>query len=223
MSALVALYALPLPWRQLHSAKPPSTLLPQRHSDKAKRGKRKRKADDESSSAKATADSQPASLPPLTRLVPSLLPFLHGQAPENWREFVISEYNYSVMPAAGQLGVSDADARLFMVFDGRFKLIHFQGGFRPMLFDLESDPDEFLDLGEDPAQAGTIARLYDHLAAWGRRQSQRVTRSAADLAATRGKSRRRGIILGAYDQNDVERDLIARYIGPAGADYTGEG
>ncbi len=151
----------------------------------------------------------------------SLLPLIRGEMPGAWRDCVISEYNYSVTPAARALGVSDQDARLFMVFDGRWKLIHFEGGFRPMLFDLEADPQEFDDLGADPGQAAVIARLYGRLNAWARRQSQRVTRSAADLEAMRGASRRRGIILGAYDGNDVPEDLMAKYLGPAGADYTG--
>ena len=48
------------------------------------------------------------------------------------------------------------DARLFMVTDGRWKLIHAEG-FRPMLYDMERDPEEFHDLGGeavDPHDAG---------------------------------------------------------------------
>ncbi|MDJ0825403.1 MAG: sulfatase-like hydrolase/transferase [Rhodobacter sp.] len=151
----------------------------------------------------------------------SLAPFLRGETPADWRQVAISEYNYAVTPTARTLGVSDADARLFMAFDGRFKLIHFEGGFRPMLFDLQTDPDEFVDLGQSADHGEVLDRLYRHLNAWARRQSQRVTRSAADLQAMRGRSRRRGIILGAYDAGDVEPELMERYVGPAEADYTG--
>ena len=42
--------------------------------------------------------------------------------------------------------------RLFMVFDGRWKYIH-ASGFRPMLYDLQSDPQELTDRGEDPSCA----------------------------------------------------------------------
>jgi hypothetical protein len=62
--------------------------------------------------------------------------------------------------------------------------------------------------------------MYDHLHRWTRRQSQRVTRSADDLAAMRGSSARRGIILGAYDEADIDADLISKYVGPAGKDFT---
>ena len=36
-----------------------------------------------------------------------------------------------------------------MVADKRWKLIH-APGFRPMLYDLATDPNEFRDLGADP-------------------------------------------------------------------------
>ena len=150
----------------------------------------------------------------------SLLPLLRSEAPEDWRDYVISEYNYAATPAAAELGISDADARMFMVYDGRWKMVHFEGGLRPMLYDLGRDPEELFDVAEDAANAEHLARLYDHLAAWGRRQSQRVTVSAADIEDMRGKSRRRGIVLGAYDGDDVDAEIISKYSGPALADYT---
>jgi len=150
----------------------------------------------------------------------SLRPILHGQDVEKWRESVVSEYNYSATPAAAALGIRDEDARLFMVFDGRFKLIHFEGGLRPMLFDHGTDPEEFIDLGASDEHAETRARMYEFLNHWARRQSQRVTRSAADLDDMRGKSARRGIILGAYDAADVTEEQMVKYVGRAEADYT---
>jgi arylsulfatase A-like enzyme len=38
----------------------------------------------------------------------SLLPFLHGARPPAWRRYVISEYDYSMQPAAIELGVARA-------------------------------------------------------------------------------------------------------------------
>ena len=68
-----------------------------------------------------------------------------------------------------ELGLEPRDARLFMVFDGRYKLIHAEGGFRPMLFDPGTDPDEFTDLGKGDAHGQFIDRLYAYLADWGLR------------------------------------------------------
>ncbi len=142
----------------------------------------------------------------------SLQPFLFGQTPQ-WREFVISEYDYSVTPQAVKLGVAPNDARLFMVFDGRYKLVHAEGGFRPILFDLAEDPEEFIDLAKTDSHQDVIDRLYRHLASWGRRVSQRVTKSEDDLRAMRGRSLQRGIIPFLADGTEVEPELLSNYQG----------
>jgi len=142
----------------------------------------------------------------------SLQPFLHGERPK-WREYVISEYDYSVTPQAVKLGVEPYDARLFMVFDGRYKLTHAEGGFRPMLFDLAEDPDEFIDLAKADTHTEIIDRLYQFLGSWGRRLSQRVTKSEDDLKAMRGRSLRRGIIPFLADGSEVEPELLSKYLG----------
>lgn len=145
----------------------------------------------------------------------SLLSFLHGQTPDTWREFAISEYDYSVRPFAAKLVKSTHDARLFMVTDKRWKFMHAEGGFRPMLFDLENDPGELVDLGGGTDHDDIIALMYARLGQWARRNSQRVTRSDDDLAAMSGKSLRRGILLGLYDGSEVSPDLTVKYFGKA--------
>ena len=143
----------------------------------------------------------------------SLLPWLRGEVPQ-WRQFVISEFDYSATQQCVALGLEPRDARLFMVFDGRHKLMHAEGGFRPMLFDLQDDPDEFNDLAKGTAHQQEIDRLYDHLATWGRRLAQRVTRSEDDIKAIRGRSARRGILPFLYDGSEVDEELTARYRAP---------
>ena len=144
----------------------------------------------------------------------SLLPWLRGEQPE-WRAFVISEYDYSATPQCVKLGLEPRDARLFMVFDGRYKLMHAEGGFRPMLFDLTEDPDEFFDLAKGDSHKAEIDRLYALLAQWGRRLSQRVTRSEDDIKAMRGASARKGILPFLYDGSEVPEELTIKYVGPA--------
>ena len=142
----------------------------------------------------------------------SLMPWLRGEAP-NWREFVISEYDYSVTPMSVQLGLEPRDARLFMVFDGRYKLMHAEGGFRPMLFDLSEDPNEFHDLAKGKSHRQEIERLYGYLSQWGLRLSQRVTKSEDDIKAMRGRSMRRGIIPFLADGTEVDSELLSKYQG----------
>jgi arylsulfatase A-like enzyme len=149
----------------------------------------------------------------------SLLPWLHGQTPA-WRDFVISEFDYSPTPQCVKLGLEPRDARLFMVFDGRYKMMHAEGGFRPMLFDLKEDPDEFHDLAKGDSHGTQIARLYGMLAQWGRRLAQRVTRSEDDIKAMRGKSMRKGVLPFMYDGTEVEPELSQTYRGPVRQLYT---
>lgn len=144
----------------------------------------------------------------------SLLPWLRGETP-GWREFVISEYDYSATPQCVKLGLEPRDARLFMVFDGRYKMMHAEGGFRPMLFDLAEDPNEFIDLAKGDTHQVEIDRLYGMLAQWGRRMSQRVTKSEDDIKAMRGNSGRKGVLPFLYDGSEVDEELTIKYRGPA--------
>ena len=151
----------------------------------------------------------------------SLLPHLRGSTPDT-RNYVISEYDYSATPQCTKLGLEPRDARLFMVFDGRYKLMHAEGGFRPMLFDLETDPDELVDLGQSETHKSDIDRLYTYLAQWGRRLSQRVTRSEDDIKAMRGGSLRRGILPFMIDGSEVPEELTEAYRRPVKSTATDE-
>ena len=148
----------------------------------------------------------------------SLIPILHGTAEDTGRDFAICEYDYSASPLADRLGLGVRDAVMFMIATRKWKLIHCEGGFRPILFDLENDPDELVDLGESPDHEGVIADMYDHLFAWTRRPSQRTTRTRAQLEAMRRESSRRGVIIGIYDENDVPLELTVNYRGRKATD-----
>ena len=148
----------------------------------------------------------------------SLMPWLRSETPE-WREFVISEYDYSATPQCVKLGLEPRDARLFMVFDGRYKMMHAEGGMRPMLFDLETDPDEFHDLAKGDAHQAEVDRLYSMLAQWGRRMSQRVTKSEDDIKAMRGSSMGKGVLPFMYDGTEVDEKYTVKYRGPSRQSY----
>ncbi|WP_323035912.1 alkaline phosphatase family protein [Pararhodobacter sp.] len=105
----------------------------------------------------------------------SLLPAVRGDATSP-RAYVISEYDYSTRPFLRHLSPNAKSCLLTMVFDGRWKMIWVEGH-RPMLYDLETDPDEFVDLGTDQAYAAEITRLSAAMFAWARRQHNRVTLS----------------------------------------------
>lgn len=138
----------------------------------------------------------------------SLRPMMHGLE-NSIRDFVISEYDYSFRQARRRLGVEIKDAKLTMLFDGRWKYI-FAEGFRPMLFDLDTDPDELTDLGGDPNQRHECDRLNALLFKWTRRISQRTTLSDAQIEArgTDLREAKAGIIIGFPTEDDLENALI---------------
>lgn len=141
----------------------------------------------------------------------SLRSILKGAQKNALRDYVISEYDYSMRPLAEALDLDPAQARTFMVTDGDWKLIHFEGGFRPMLFDLANDPGELVDLGADAAHEDTIERLYAALETWALRPSQRTTISNAKLLLMRRKPSTRGVMVGVVDEGDTPLELTVRY------------
>ncbi len=145
----------------------------------------------------------------------SLLPLLHGK-PVEWRDWAVSEYDYATSPMAAELGVAPRDARLFMIADKRWKFMHAEGGFAPMLFDLDNDPQEFRDLGTDPDHADVIAMMYDRLSRWARRMSQRTTISdAAMLKRRAGAPHEQGIFIGIHDGDEIDEEFLRAYERPA--------
>jgi arylsulfatase A-like enzyme len=103
-----------------------------------------------------------------------LLPLLHGQVVAAWRDFAISEIDFSDRDAINLLDLPPELCRIYMLRTARWKyLLH--ETFRPQLYDLAADPDEFHDLGADPAYAAVRAELHEALFTWLRRRRQRVT------------------------------------------------
>jgi len=131
----------------------------------------------------------------------SLLPLLRGETPERWRPAVFSEYDYSMQEARTILDQPIGDCRLFMVFDGRWKYIH-ASGFRPMLYDLQCDPDEFHDLGADPAHEAQRQRLSRLLLDWALGDHNRITTSDARIAGYDQLSS--GVLIGYWDEAEIE-------------------
>jgi arylsulfatase A-like enzyme len=150
----------------------------------------------------------------------SLLPLLRG-GPAPDRDYTICEYDYSATPLAAHLGLHPDQSRMFMVADHNWKMIHFESGHRPMLFDLQADPNELTDLGGSAAQADTIAMMYDKLNTWARRPSARTTLSNGAFIKLRTDARRFGVLIGVADATETTNDAAAKYIGRKAPDKRG--
>jgi len=149
----------------------------------------------------------------------SLRPWLHGEEPP-WRDYAVSEYDYGMNPVVAKLAPTPSVARLFMVCDDRWKFMHAEG-MRPQLFDMQDDPQEYVDLGENPDHAEIIALMYTRLGEWARRLSQRTTKSDVQIIADRGRSGNHGVTLGVFEEDDIPAPLTQYYRGKPRPDPTG--
>lgn len=134
----------------------------------------------------------------------SLAPVLHTiGVPAQWRHYVISEYDYSTRYARVDLGIDANDARLIMICDNRWKYWHCEG-FRPMLFDLEADPQELVDLGASPEHADVRNQMHELIFGWARQHHTRITRSPEQIERMSNKEPP-GILIGIWDETEFEK------------------
>jgi arylsulfatase A-like enzyme len=147
----------------------------------------------------------------------SLLPVLHHSPSSQQtqpavistsaaRSYVVSECDYSAMGFAGALGRNSYNARMTMLFDGRYKYIHCLG-FKPMLYDLQEDPQERVDLGRDKGYVDVRSQLTEQMMDWSAGLKNRVTGSESMVQQRMGKSDEKGILIGYWQQEDVPQAL----------------
>jgi arylsulfatase A-like enzyme len=128
----------------------------------------------------------------------SILGLLRGETPADWRDCVFSEIDYGFYEAREILDVAPSDARGYMIRTDRWKYVYFKGYDGPQLFDLDSDPEEFDDLGGAPGleevRRDLHARLFERLLA----RRNRVTMTDEQVIARRTNEGKNGIIIGRW-------------------------
>ncbi len=136
----------------------------------------------------------------------SLEPLLHGQKTP-WRNYCVSEYDYATRDARVALNMDQADARLVMIFDGRWKYVYVET-MRPLLFDLQTDPNELHELGGDPRYAAEIERMKEFHFAWARQHHNRITKDEATVEKMTAAKEPKGIIIGYWNEKELEPDNL---------------
>jgi arylsulfatase A-like enzyme len=124
----------------------------------------------------------------------ALQPFLDGTgAPRDWRTEAHWEYDFRDSPFIGELKLTLETSGLNVVRSRDAKYVHF-ADLPPLLFDLKSDPGEFVDLAQDERRQNQIADYSRRLLSWRMRHTDktlshmRVTPATGliDLAMTGG-------------------------------------
>jgi hypothetical protein len=92
-----------------------------------------------------------------------------------------------------------------MVFDGRWKYIHVEN-MRPILFDLQTDPSEVKDLGNDANFEEQISRLKALHFEWSRQHHNRTTLDAETINKMAKGHEPPGILIGYANKDELEAD-----------------
>jgi arylsulfatase A-like enzyme len=131
----------------------------------------------------------------------SILPLLRGESPSGWRQYVISEYDYSLRLARSDYDVPIQDCHMTMLADERWSYIY-APDFPPLLFDRQTDPNEFTDLGRDSAHENVRQLMKRRLLEWSTRLRQRTTIDDATIGRRFGKEADFGILIGFWDEDE---------------------
>src|SRR3546814_10833867 len=78
----------------------------------------------------------------------------------------------------------------------------------PQLFDLEADPDEYVDLGESPAHEDARAAMAARLLAWLKQRRIRTTISNEDVEKRTGNAKSRGILFRSEEHTSELQSLM---------------
>lgn len=126
----------------------------------------------------------------------SLLPLLHGTAGE-WRDAAFSELDYSFKEARLLLGRDVEQCRAWSVRTERWRYVHWLDA-PEQLFDLEADPEEFHDLGRDPATEAVRAQMRERLLDWFERRKHRTSVSHRFVESRTNTHKKAGVFFGQW-------------------------
>ena len=122
-----------------------------------------------------TVDIMPTILDWLGREAPracdgrSLVPFVRGETPADWRTEVHYEFDfrpvYNGADNAPPFGLSIDQCNLAVIRDEKYKYVHFTA-LPPLFFDLEDDPHQFRNRANDPAMAPVMLEYAQKMLSW---------------------------------------------------------
>jgi arylsulfatase A-like enzyme len=117
----------------------------------------------------------------------SLVPFLDGATPPEWRTEAHYELDFRYSPNSPDfdpetaIGLEPDDCYFSIIRDERYKYVHFVS-LPPLLFDLRQDPFEMRDLSGDPSHRDIMLGLLRRMTSWRMRHADRTL---ANLHLTR--------------------------------------
>ena len=100
----------------------------------------------------------------------SLLSFTRGiDTPDQKREYTLSQIDYSDRGPRVSLDLHPYDCRAHMIRNYEWKYILHEK-FRPQLYNMKDDPEEFIDLGDSPEYASVRDEMHEKIFSWFRKR-----------------------------------------------------
>ena len=100
----------------------------------------------------------------------SLLSFTRGiDTPDQIREYTLSQIDYSDRGPRVSLNIHPYDCRAHMIRNKEWKYILHEK-FRPQLYNMKNDPQEFIDLGDSPEYASVRDEMHEKIFSWFRKR-----------------------------------------------------
>jgi arylsulfatase A-like enzyme len=109
----------------------------------------------------------------------SLLPFLEGAPPPDWRKEVHYELDFRFsytspgFDAETALGLHPDECYLTVIRDDDYKYVHFVS-LPPLLFDMRKDPHEMTNLAADPKYRDVLLAYAQKMLSWRMRHADRT-------------------------------------------------
>jgi arylsulfatase A-like enzyme len=108
----------------------------------------------------------------------SLVPFLKGETPQNWREEVHSEMDFRMIGSyqkmiEQRLGLLPDQCSLAIIRDDEYKYVHMTA-LPSLFFDLKRDPGEFKNRIEDPDYRELVLKYSGKMISWMMNHRDRV-------------------------------------------------
>ena len=132
----------------------------------------------------------------------SLMPKIYGQV-TTWRNYIVSEYDYSCQVFRPETGRLPLDCRSYMISNHDWKYIY-APGFPPVLFDRKNDPNELNDLGRSSEHEEVCQLMFNMLADWSLQYRQRETWSEEHNIKMTGMEEQLGVLIGYWDEKSAE-------------------